>query len=176
MYTSFLRKQLDRLYLLSGIAAALFLLCILLLILLQVVARWTGLVFTGSPDYAGYCMAAASFLGFSYALKHGAHIRVSLFLNMLGRWHRAGEIWCHAVGAVLSSYFSWYAIKAVRWSYQFGDISQGQDATPLWIPQMAMAIGSVILAICFWDRLARLIARRGETANAPLHSKTSDRG
>ncbi|MXZ80646.1 MAG: TRAP transporter small permease [Gammaproteobacteria bacterium] len=166
MYPSFLRKQLDRLYLLSGIAAAGFLFCILALIVLQMIARWTGMTFPGGPDYAGYCMAAASFLAFAYALNHGTHIRVSLFLNAMGRWRRAGEIWCHGVGALLSSLFAWYAIKAVRWSYVFEDISQGQDATPIWIPQMSMAVGSVILAICFWDHLFRLIFQQRKTVQA----------
>ena len=44
-------------------------------------ARWTGEVFPGAPDYAGYCMAAASFLAFANALNRGAHIRVSILLN-----------------------------------------------------------------------------------------------
>ena len=42
-------------------------------------------------------------------------------------------------------------------SRKFKDVSQGQDATPLWIPQMAMAIGAVILAIAFWDNFIRVL-------------------
>ena len=37
------------------------------------------------------------------------------------------------------------------------DISQGQDATPMWIPQLAMAFGTVLVAIAMWDNLIRLI-------------------
>ncbi|MYJ86517.1 MAG: TRAP transporter small permease, partial [Rhodobacteraceae bacterium] len=33
----------------------------------------------------------------------------------------------------------------------------GQDATPIWIPQMSMAIGSVIFAIALFDNLVRVI-------------------
>lgn len=44
-------------------------------------ARWTGEVFPGVPDYAGYAMAAASFLAFANALNRGSHIRVSILLN-----------------------------------------------------------------------------------------------
>lgn len=152
----FLRKQLDRLYLVSGIIAALFLVAMLFLIVLQILARWTGEVFHGAPDYAGYCMAAASFFAFAYALNHGAHIRVSIVLNALGRWRKWGEIWCFLIGSLLSSYFAWYAVKTTYWSRILNDVSQGQDATPIWIPQLSMAAGSVILAICFWDNLARL--------------------
>ncbi|MGI9520769.1 MAG: TRAP transporter small permease [Hyphomicrobiaceae bacterium] len=152
-----LRRVLDTLYLMSGLAAALFLIAILVIIVLQMLARWTGQVFPGAPDYAGYCMAAASFLAFAYALNRGAHIRVSIFLNALGRHRLWGEIACFALGAVISTYFARYAIKGTYWSWKLKDISQGLDATPIWIPQLAMAFGTVLLAICFWDNLIRLL-------------------
>jgi len=152
-----LRRILDFLYLLGGVIAALFLSALLLIIVLQMLARWTGQVFPGATDYAGYCMAAASFFAFAYALNHGAHIRVSLFLNILGRGRRWGEIWCFGIGALTATFFARYAIKGTYWSWKLGDISQGLDKTPLWIPQIAMSAGTVLLAICFWDHLVRLI-------------------
>ncbi len=151
-----IRKILDGLYKLGGAIAALFLIAILSLILIQMIARWTGEVFPGAPDYAGYCMAAASFFSFAYALNYGAHIRVSIVLHSLGRFRRWGEIWCFAIGTALSSYFCWYAIKTNYWSWKLNDISQGQDALPIWIPQLPMSFGAGLLAICFWDNLVSL--------------------
>lgn len=151
-------RILDGLYLAGGVLAALFLIAILLLIVVQMVARWTGTsqFVSGAPNYAGYCMAAASFLAFAHALNRGAHIRVSILLNVMGKYRRWLEIWCFAVGAAAATYLAWYAVKATMWSKKFNDISQGQDATPLWIPQLGMCIGAVLLAICFWDNLVRL--------------------
>ncbi len=154
---SLIRRFLDGLYKLGGVLGAICLIAILVLIVIQMVARWTGEVFSGAPDYAGYCMAGASFFAFAYALNAGAHIRVSIALNAMGSKRWWGELWCFAVGAVLSTYFSYYAIKATYWSRKLNDISQGQDAWPIWIPQLSMAIGSVLLAVCFWDNLCRLI-------------------
>jgi TRAP-type C4-dicarboxylate transport system permease small subunit len=151
-----LRPWLDRLYDLCGGLAALFLIVLLLVIVAQMVARWTGQQFPGSTDYAGYCMAAASFLALAYTLNRGGHIRVSLLLIRLGRWRRLGELWCFGIGTALGWYFAFYAIKAVRVSYELHDISQGQDATPLWIPQLAMAIGTTLLAIALLDRLIQI--------------------
>ena len=152
-----LRKTLDFVYTVSGWIAALFLIAILTLIVLQMLARWTGNVFPGSTDYAGYGMATASFLAMAYALNAGAHIRVSLFLmRMSPAKRRWAELWCFGVGAVLASYFAFYAIKAVRISYKLNDISQGQDATPLWIPQIPMAVGMTILAIALIDHWIRI--------------------
>ncbi|TDI54157.1 MAG: TRAP transporter small permease [Alphaproteobacteria bacterium] len=159
--TSALRKVrtfLDRLYLVCGVIAALFLIAILSLIVLQMVARWTGEVFPGAPDYAGYCMAAASFFAFSHALTRGSHIRVSIVLNAVGPLgRRILETWCFGIGTALAWYFSYYAVKTVFWSWKFNDISQGQDATPIWIPQMAMLIGSVVFAIALTDNLIHVI-------------------
>lgn len=162
-----LRRALDALYFAGGVVGALCLLLILALIVLQMLARWTGEVFPGGTDYAGYCMAASSFFALAYALNHGAHIRVTLFLGRMGRWRRFGEIWCHAVAAVIATVFARYAIKANILSEKLNDISQGQDATPLWIPQLAMSAGTVLLAAALWDRLARLIFtdRRGDAAD-----------
>jgi TRAP-type C4-dicarboxylate transport system permease small subunit len=151
-----LRPWLDRLYDLCGGIAALFLIVLLLVIVAQMTARWTGRQFPGSTDYAGYCMAAASFFALAYTLNRGAHIRVALLLTRLGRWRRLGELWCCAIGTALAWYFAFYALKAVRVSYRLNDISQGQDATPLWVPQLAMAFGTTLLAIALLDRLLQI--------------------
>jgi TRAP-type C4-dicarboxylate transport system permease small subunit len=45
-------------------------------------------------------------------------------------------------------------------SFQFNDISQGTDATPLWIPQLGMAVGCAIFAIALTEELVAVI--RGE--------------
>ena len=152
-----LRRALDGLYLGAGILAALLLIVILGLIVLQMVARWTGMVFVGAPDYAGYAMAGSSFLALAYTMNRGGHIRVGLLLNALGRYRRLGEIWCFGIGTWLSAYFAWHAVRMTYASYQWHDVSQGQDATPMWVPQSLMSIGTVIFAIAFADHLIRLI-------------------
>ena len=109
-----LRRTLDTAYLIGGVIASFFLIAILVIIVLQMLARWTGQVFPGATDYAGYCMAAASFFAFAYALNHGAHIRVSILLTALGRHRKWGEIWCFGIGTAISTWFAWYAIRATR--------------------------------------------------------------
>lgn len=152
-----IRAALDRLYVAGGVIAAGFLIVMLVLIVLQMAARWTGQVFPGSTEYAGYCMAAASFFAFAHALSRGAHIRVTLVLSKMGGYRRWGEVWCFAIGSALACYFAYYAIRAVYWSHKLNDISQGQDATPIWIPQLAMAAGTVVLAIALIDNLVRIL-------------------
>ncbi|SFO40464.1 Tripartite ATP-independent transporter, DctQ component [Roseovarius lutimaris] len=149
-----LRLSLDFLYRLSGAMAAVSLVMILLLVVMQMAARWTGEMFRGGAEYAGYAMAAASFLAFANALNHGSHIRVSILLNAVPEpIHRILEIWCFAVGTAIMWYFVYYGQKFVYWSWKFGERSQGQDGTLLWMPQSLVLFGATVLAICLTDHL-----------------------
>jgi len=152
-----LRTILDRLYLYTGYVAAVCLIFILVLIVMQMLARWTGEMLPGTSDYAGYFMAASSFFAFAYALNNGAPIRVNLLLRSLGHYRRFCEIWCFVIASILSAYWAFYAIKTTYLSFLLGDKSQGLDATPLWIPQMVMAIGATILTIALIDNLFRVL-------------------
>jgi TRAP-type C4-dicarboxylate transport system permease small subunit len=46
---------------------------------------------------------------------------------------------------------AFYSCKLAWDSLKFNDMSTGVDATPLWIPQMVMAVGTVVFAIAFID-------------------------
>ena len=155
-------RLLDGIYVAGGVGGACFLIVILLIILANMLLRnlssfGISIPFPGSTDYAGYCMAASSCLALAYALNKGAHIRVSLVLGRLGSWRRYGEIWCYSVAALMALVFARYAIKTNIWSDKLHEISQGLDKTPIWIPQLSMSIGAVLLAIALVDHLVRLL-------------------
>ncbi|MEW9919988.1 TRAP transporter small permease [Marimonas sp. MJW-29] len=154
------RKFFDFLYVLAGVLAALCLIAILSLIVAQMIARWTGEIFPGAPNYAGYAMAAASFLAFANALKRGAHIRVSILLNAVPPGpKRLLEIWCFALAAAIAWYFTYYAYWFVYWSWKFKEVSQGQDAIHLWIPQSVMVLGGGLMAIALTDNLIQVVIK-----------------
>lgn len=155
------RRLLDYLYLTAGGLSAVCMFLLLLVIVSQMVSRAMGINIRGATDYAGYLMAAASFLAFAYTLNRGGHVRVSLFLGRLTGMNRyIAELICHILGSVMSGLLAWHSVNMVYWSYLLGDVSQGQDATKLWIVQTPVAVGSVILAICFFDNLASMLLRR----------------
>lgn len=151
-----LRRLLDGLYDAGAVLAALCMTALLTVIVAQMIARWTGHVIRGGTDYAGYLMAAASFLAFAHTLNRGAHIRVELLLQAAGRHRRLAETLCLAIATAISVYLAWYAAQLVRWSWALGDISQGQDATPLWIVQLPVALGAALLALALADNLVTI--------------------
>ena len=150
-------SKLDKLYLFSGYAAAFFLVLIFLTTMLQVVSRLSGYNITGLTDYAGYFMAASAFLAFGHTFNHGAHIRIELFMSMMGRFRVVAEWASFLISVIVTGWLCWFAWSMVYWSYTLNDISQGLDATPIWIPQLSMAIGLTILALSVVDHTLRLI-------------------
>ena len=149
------RKALDKLYDAAAYGAAFFLVGTLAMVALGVVGRLLNWYVAGTDAYAGYCMAACGFLALAHTLKRGEHIRVSLLLEHAGpRLRRVLELVSLSIATVLSAAFAWYSIRLAFQSWQFNDISTGNDATPLWIPQLAMAIGTTVLLIAFADELA----------------------
>ena len=97
-------------------------------------------------------MAAAGFLALAHTLKRNEHIRVTLILGRLkGRARHRLELWALSVAVLLSGLFAFYAVRLSWVSHSFNDISTSSDATRLWIPQLAMAVGTVILLIAFID-------------------------
>ncbi len=149
-----LRNGLDRLYKASSWAAALMLVGTLLMVVLGMLDRYVSLNFRGTDMYAGYCMAAAGFLALAHTLKKNEHIRVTLLLNAVPpRMKKALELWSLSVAVLLSGLFCFYSIKLAYQSWDFNDISTGNDATPLWIPQIGMAVGTLVLLIAFVDEL-----------------------
>ena len=155
------RKALDLLYDAAGYLAAFFMVGILLMVLASVIGRLVGFNLRGSDAYAGYCMAAASFLALAHTLKRGEHIRVTLFLDRFGgRFKRPLDLWCHAAGTFFCAVLAIYSVRLVWQSRASNDVSQGNDATPLWIPQIAMALGAVVLLVAMVDDFILLIRRR----------------
>ncbi len=158
LFAATVKSTLRYLYTACGALAGAAMIALLLLVMANILGRLLGFYLRGADAYAGYCMAAASFFALAYALGHGDHIRVTLFLQKLTGWRRrALEIWCLSVASLLSGLFAYYAIKMVWWSYSFNDISQANDATPLWIPELAMAIGVSVLFIAFLETLVRVV-------------------
>ena len=149
-----MRRLLNFLYDSAAALAALFMVGLLIMVLLSIASRQFSFNLPGTDAYAGYLMAAAGFLALAHTLKRGEHIRVTLLLNALtGGLKKAFEIWALAIAALLAVLFAFYSCKLAWQSHEFHDISTSNDATPLWIPQIAMAVGTVILAIAFLDEL-----------------------
>jgi len=169
-----MRARLDSLYNAAAVLAALFLVGTLVMVLVGILGRLLDFHVPGTDAYAGYCMAGAGFLALAHTLKRGEHIRVTLVIERLtGTAHRALMLWALAAGAVLAALFAYYSVRLAYQSYDFHDISTANDATPLWIPQSLMAVGTLVFAIAIVDELVlELLGKRHAAVPAEvLHSE-----
>jgi TRAP-type C4-dicarboxylate transport system permease small subunit len=169
-----MRKFLNALYDGAAALAAFFMVLLLIMVLLSIVGREFGFYVRGTDAYAGYFMAAAGFLALAHTLKKGEHIRVTLLINAVkGPYKKAIEIWALAAAVALSALFAYYSVKLSVNSFQFNDVSTGNDATPLWIPQISMGVGTVVLLIAFIDELVLELLGKRTQANSDemLHNE-----
>ena len=168
-----MRTFLDRLFEATGWLAGLFMVATLLSVLSSILGRLMPVFeMHGADAYAGYCMAASAFLALATTLRRGEHIRVTLIINRLSpaayRWL---DTFCHLLALAVASTLAWYSIRLVQQSLEFNDISTGLDATPLWIPQVGMAVGTTVLALAFVVELFDLLTGkkvREEVADGEL--------
>lgn len=162
-------RCLETLYRIFGYLAALCIFIMLVVIVAQVVLRWSGTTLPGATNYAGYLMGASTFLAAAYTFHEGGHIRVGLLVERLGRFRPFGELWCLLVASGISGFITWHAFDAAYWSYWFGDVSSGQDATALWIPQSLLALGSMAFTISILDHFVRTVATLFRSVSARHH-------
>jgi len=148
----------------SGILGGLFLVLICTIVLLQVggnlidriliwiVGEPIGIIIPSYSDFAGFFLAASTFLALAHTLRCGEHIRVTLLVRKAPkRWRRFLELWCLGISGLLAAYFTYYTASLVKDSLEFGDLSIGIIPVPIWIPQAAMLLGLVVLAIALFD-------------------------
>jgi TRAP-type C4-dicarboxylate transport system permease small subunit len=159
-----MRKLLDGMYACSAWISGLAMIGVLLMVLLTIISRFFGFAAPGTDAYAGYAMAGAGFMALASTLKAGEHIRVTLILGMLkGKSHKALEVAALTIATLLSGFLAFYASRLVWQSWEIEDISVGIDATPLWIPQIFMALGTLVFFIAFCDELVMELLGQRQT-------------
>ena len=57
------------------------------------------------------------------------------------------------LSVALAAFMAFYSARLSWQSWRFHDISTSNDATPRWLPQLTMAIGTLVLTIAFVDEL-----------------------
>ncbi|MBP9147266.1 MAG: TRAP transporter small permease [Rhodoferax sp.] len=165
-----MRRLLNALYDSTAALAALCLVGLLGMVMLSIISRQLGFNVRGIDAYAGYLMAGAGFLALAHTFKKGEHIRVTLLLNRFGeRTRRYLEIWCLGAASLLGLLLAYYSCRLAWQSALFNDISTGNDATPLWIPQLGMALGAVVFALAFVDEwVLELLGKRHDSVGGEM--------
>lgn len=166
-----MRKFLDGLYSAAAWLAGLSMIGILVMVLLTILSRVIGFNAPGTDAYAGYAMAGAGFMALASTFKKGEHIRVTLLLGALkGTALKIMEVLALGIATLLAGFLAFYATRLTWQSWEIDDISVGIDATPMWIPQVLMALGTFIFFIALCDELVlELMGKRQTIVNEDAH-------
>jgi len=149
-----LRRFLDRLYAASGALAAVCLASIALVMLAQAAMRELGLLLRGADDIVAWLCAASAFLALGYTFRHGELVRVGLLLERLqGRARRHAETFCLLAALAFVAYTAWAVTRFVYESWKFSEVAQGLIQIPIWIPQMSLVLGALVLLAAVADEL-----------------------
>ena len=146
-----MRKILNKIYLLSGYLAAIFLALIALTIIAQIIGRFVNITID-STETAGFSLAALTFFGLAHTFRGGEHIRVTLLTRLLEKnIKKYQELFALIFCILFTTYLAYWSWDFVYFSFIFEDISPGLLAIPFWIPRMSMSLGVTIFLIALID-------------------------
>lgn len=141
-------KFLDRLFTWSGYLAGVFLVTIAILVVAQIVARMFNKQIPSADEFAGYSLAASSFLGLAYSFRSGSHIRVTLLTDRFSnKAQRLLMLLVLAFTIIMIAIWAYNSLAMVLESWKFKDMSTGILKYPIWIPQLSMGIGVTLFCI-----------------------------
>lgn len=153
------RRALGWLYALSAGLAALSLLGIFLIMMAQVAMREMQLQLPGADDISAYLCVATTFFALAATFKRGELIRVGMFLDKMGpARRRVMEFGVLALGSLIMTYVCWNTFQDMMFSWEIEEVAQGTVPFPLWVPKLAMPLGSGLLLVAMLDELVTVAA------------------
>jgi TRAP-type C4-dicarboxylate transport system permease small subunit len=156
-----MRRALNWLYDAAAVAAAICLAGICVLMLAQAAAREMGVLIRGADDISAWLCAASAFLALAHTFRRGELIRVGLLLDRLGeRTRQRAEIVVLLAATLFTGYMAWAITRFVYESWKFNEVAQGLIKIPIWIPQLALVLGTLIFLIAVVDELVVALAGR----------------
>jgi TRAP-type C4-dicarboxylate transport system permease small subunit len=157
-------KFLDRLFTWSGYLAGVFLVTIAILVVAQILARLFNKQIPSADEFAGYCLAASSFLGLAYSFRSGSHIRVTLLTDRLStQIQRILMLLVLTFTIIMIAVWAYNSLSMVYESWKFKDMSTGILKYPIWIPQLSMGVGVTLFCLAIIEDLVNVM--RGKEPN-----------
>ena len=155
----------------GGVASALCVLGIVVLILAEILVRtFVGRSTFITEEYAGYLLCWFAFLGMAYTLKADGHIRVNIILSRLGNRGKAAlELFGALVGTAAFGYLTVFLFMLFYDSVVTGVRSMHFSETPLFVPQVVAVLGSTLMVFQFGSLIGeKLVALRREEKDGAL--------
>lgn len=153
-FTATLESVADWISLIAAFLAAACIIALTGLILAEIFVAFVARFIPSMPsgigigwEYSAYLMGGAFLLGSGMTLRAGQQIRVELLLRAKnGRYARVMEILSALLGSVVTVFLAVTLVQFTYRTFLSGEVSQ-DSFTPLWIPQVALSVGAIVLAV-----------------------------
>lgn len=170
------RTSLDALYTVSGMLAGLCLVLIFLLMLAGAIGRTTGFLIPGVDEITAWLCAACAFLALGATFRSGDLVRVGFLIDRISpNRRREAEVGALTIAAAYVGYVLYASVRFVFESWRFGDMSSGLLRVPLWIPQVPLVIGALILFIAILEDVVRVVCNRLPTYVLEQNRRSEER-
>ena len=112
---------------------------------LRTLAQTSTLV---ADEYSGYLMVATVFLGLAFTLRTEGHIRISLLtVRLPDAWRRGFDLGATLFALALCLYLFRHMTAMVYDTWQLGMEADSIAETPLYLPQLSMLAGLLLLIL-----------------------------
>lgn len=112
-------------------------------------------------EFIGFSILSITFLSLAWTLRSGTMIRVNIVTNAFSfRVQDWIDRFVSAAAFALMAFFCFYFLRNFNKDWSRGAVSESVAEVPLWIPDLVVLIGAVLLAL---QLLARVFTTRSDT-------------
>ena len=153
--------------------ASLAIVIMVVLVVLEVLLRSTiGFSFGFVDELVSYLVVFVTFFGVCVTFKNRALFKVEIFYERVPETARKVLDLIHsALALVLCFLLIYYAFFLISSSYSRGTVSPTKLETPLYIPQLIIPAGLVILVVFIFDFARARLFRAKTKQSTPLRSR-----
>lgn len=109
-----------------------------------------------SDDVGGYMLVLITFVSLPVCQAHGSFHHVEFLQARLPpRWRAASRLLFDVIALAAALVLAWEMVRLELTSWQSGDVAPTYLATPLWLPQIPMAIGMAALCMALISSISR---------------------
>lgn len=115
----------------------------------------------GAEEMTGFLVVATVMFGAAEAHRRGEHIAIDIVENAFPpRIRGAMTILGHVAVIVFAVAMAWTGWKTVAFARSFEVYSAGYTETPMWIVQLPLVVGGVLLALIAALKILSILTRR----------------
>jgi TRAP-type C4-dicarboxylate transport system permease small subunit len=171
-------RVLETVFNVAGQASGLVLIAVMFLIMFEVITRYVlPHPFTISEEYSAYALVGITFLGLSYTLNKGGHLRITFAVNLMpariANWLRVFTL---SIALIWTGVATVVSVQFVNDSFVRGMRAITPQLTPLGYPRIVIPVGFFLFFLGLAAELFKTIRSTKAGLSVENHAKKKAEG